>query len=181
MHFELTQRLAAPAADVATAYTDPAFYEALAGLPKLGAPRVLDRTVTTGHVQLRVRYRFVGDLSAAVRAVVDPGKLTWVEVSDHDLATRSAEFHLEPDNYADRLSCRGHCRFEPDPTDTGATVRTSRGELKVRAPLVAAAVERAIVSGLEEHLVAEVPLLEQWLAQRSGPPERPKPPKRPKR
>jgi len=173
MHFELTQRLAAPAPDVAAAYTDPAFYKALAGLPKLGAPEVLDRAGTNGHVRLRVRYRFVGDLSAAVRAVVDPGKLTWVEVSDHDIATRTAEFHLEPDNYADRLSCRGSYRFDPEPANAGATLRTSQGELKVRAPLVAAAVERAIISGLEEHLVAEVPLLERWLAERSDHPERP--------
>ncbi|NLT26397.1 MAG: mannose-6-phosphate isomerase, class I, partial [Microbacteriaceae bacterium] len=39
-----------------------------------------------------------------------------------------------------------------------------RGDLEVRAPLVAGRVERAIVSGLEEYLVAEAPAVDAWIA-----------------
>lgn len=166
MHFELSQRFAAPVDAVADAYTDPGYYAALADLPKLGEPELLDRTVDGDHIQVRVRYRFVGDLSAAVRAVVDPAKLTWVEVSNHrHPPDHSVRFELQPDNYADRLSCHGTYRFHADPDDPAATVREVAGELKVRAPLVASSVERAIISGLREHFDAEAPLLQKWLSR----------------
>jgi hypothetical protein len=73
-------------------------------------------------------------------------------------------FVLKPDNYADRFSCRGRMRLDPADDDAGATVRRTQGELKVRALLVAGQVERAILSGLREHLEAEAGLLATWAA-----------------
>lgn len=164
----MQQRFAAPAADVADAFCDPGFYALLAESPKLGRPELLDRRADGDHVHLRVRYRFTGELSSAARAVLDPDKLTWVEHADHDLAARTVSFHLEPDHYGDRFSCRGRYWFEADGAEEASTVRTAEGEVKVRALLVAGAVERAIVSGLEEHLDDEVELLEGWLAANDG-------------
>lgn len=168
MKFEVTQRFGAPVPDVSAAFADPDLYQALAGLPKLGRPEVLDHTANADgtHVQMRVRYRFTGDLSAAARAVVDPDKLTWVEVADHDLTAHRVSFVLEPDNYADRFKCSGRYRFDPAPDAPDATVRTAGGEVKVRMALVAGSVERAIVSGLKEHLAAETALVERWLSGR---------------
>ncbi len=165
MRFSLRQRFAAAPADVADAFADPGFYASLAELPKLGRPELLDRQVDGAVVHLQVRYRFVGDLSPATRAVLDPGRLTWVEHAAHDLDARSVTFHLEPDHYADRFSCEGAYRFVHD---DGATLRLAEGEVRVRAPLVGGAVERAIVSGLEEHLTDEVALVERWLAGATG-------------
>ena len=165
MEFEVVQRFAAPVADVAGAFTDPAFYVELAKLPKLGEPQVLDRAAGDGTVRLRVRYHFAGELSAAARAVLDPARLTWVEESEHDLASHSVTFQLLPDHYADRLQASGSYRFVPDPDDVSSTIRTSRGEVKVRAPLVAGSVERAIISGLRTHLDDEVALVERWVAR----------------
>lgn len=163
MHFELSQRFAAPASDVAQAFADPALYEALASLPKLGAPEVLDRTTRGDIVHLRVRYQFAGELSAAVKAVVDPAKLTWIDDSRHDLARRTVTFTLQPDHYADRFRAEGSYRFEPASDDPGSANRTTSGELKVRMLLVGGQVERAILSGLREHQQDEVLIVERWL------------------
>jgi hypothetical protein len=165
MRFQLTQRFAAPVADVADAFCDPGFYELLADSPKLGRPEVLDRLVdaTGEQVTMQVRYRFTGDLSSAARAVLDPGKLSWVEEAVHDLAAHRVEFVLHPDHYADRFRCSGSYSFTAA-DDVDATVRHAEGEVKVKAPLVAGAVERAIVSGLREHLDEEVDLLHRFLA-----------------
>ena len=46
---------------------------------------------------------------------------------------------------------------------TGPCARHGAADLRVKALLVAHAVEGAIVSGLEEHLVDEVPLVEAFL------------------
>jgi hypothetical protein len=150
----------APVDEVARAYTEPGLFERLGDLPKLGRPELLERREDGDRVRLRVRYRFTGDISPAARRVIDPAKLSWVEHTDHDLARRRVEFRMAPDHYPDRLRSSGLYSFRPDGSGTR---RVTEGELVVRVPLVGGAVERAIVSGLREHLAAEVPLVESFL------------------
>lgn len=160
MDFTMNQPFTADADAVARAYATPDLYEHLVGLPKLGTPKVLDRRVDNDLVHLQVRYRFVGDLSPAVTAVIDPRRLSWVEHSTHDLAARTVRYHLVPDHYVDRLQSSGSCTVRS--ADEGS-VRTVSGRVKVRAVVVGGAVERAIVSGLREHLAAEVDVVERYL------------------
>ena len=161
MRFTIEQRFAADADAVARAYADPDLYVALVGLPKLSQPEVVGHEVDGDTVQLQVRYRFGGDLSAAARAVIDPARLTWVEQSTHDLARRTTRFTMVPDHYADRFRCQGSYRFEA--IDRASCRRRGEGEVKVKALLVGGAVEGAIVSGLEEHLVDEVAVVEAFV------------------
>jgi hypothetical protein len=160
VRFDLTQTIAAPVDEVARAYASAELYEVLGGTEKLGPPDVLDRSASGDTVTLRIRYRFVADLSPAVTAVVDPARLTWVEVSVHDLAARTVQVRLEPDHYGDRLRCTGTYRYS---ARGEGTVRRVEGDLKVKVLLVAGQVERALVSGLEEHLEAEAPQVEAYL------------------
>ncbi len=161
MHFEFEQVFAADPDAVSAAFTDASFYDLLGTLPKLGKPELVSHSVAGDVVDLRVRYRFTGELSSAARAVLDPAKLTWVEHSVHDLAARSVRFDLLPDNYKDRLTCSGSYRFA---ARGEGTVRHTAAELKVRAPLVGRAVEGALASGLREHLQAEIEVVEQFLS-----------------
>jgi hypothetical protein len=168
MRFEIEQVIAGPVEAVARAYTEPGFYERLGDLPKLGRPELLDRQEDgPGLVRLAVRFRFTGQLAPAVMKVVDPAKLSWVEESVHDLARHTVAFTMRPDNYADRLRFAGSCRFEP--AADGRTRRVSEGDVVVRVPLVGRAVEGAIISGLREHLAAEVGVVEELLGTRGGP------------
>ena len=156
MRFQIEQQIAGPVEAVARLYTEPRFYERLGELPKLG--RREDGSV----VHLAVRFRFTGHLSPAVTRMVDPAKLSWVEESVHDLEGHTVTFHMQPDNYADRLRFEGSSRFEADGDD--GTRRVAEGDVVVRVPLVGRAVEGAIVSGLREHLAAEVAVVEELLA-----------------
>lgn len=160
MRFSVEQRFAAEVEAVARAYADPALYVALDGLPKLRDPEVLDHRVDGDRVVLQVRYRFGGELSSAARAVIDPARLTWVEHATHDLSARTTRFRMVPDHYGDRFRCEGRYRFEA--REEGCR-RFGEGELKVKALLVGGAVEGAIVSGLKEHLVDEVPVVEAFV------------------
>jgi hypothetical protein len=161
MRFTIDQRFSAAPDDVARAYADPALYEAFQGLAKMSRPDVLAHEADGDVVTMQVRYRFSGDLSAAARAVLDPARLTWVERATHDLAARTTTFTMVPDHYGDRFRCSGTYRFEPG-SDAG-TVRHCEGEIRVKALLVAGAVEKAIVSGLREHLEDEVAVVEAFL------------------
>lgn len=163
MRFEVVQRFAAPVDAVARAFAEPGLYDALAALPKLGAPEVLERSEEGAIVRMRVRYEFTGELAPAARAVLDPSRLTWVDESEHDLARHHVSFRLVADHYADRFRASGTYQFTVDPDDAARTVRTSAGEVKVKAPFVGGAVERAIVSGLREHLDDEVAIVDRWL------------------
>jgi hypothetical protein len=164
MDFTVTQSFAAGADAVARTYASPDLYGHLVGLPKLGTPEVVDHRTDGDVVHLQVRYRFVGDLSPAVTAVIDPGRLTWVEHSTHDLAARTVRYRLVPDHYPDRLRSSGTCAI--DPAGEGST-RTVSGQLRVKALVVGGAVERAIVSGLREHLADEVAVVDRFAAERT--------------
>jgi hypothetical protein len=109
-----------------------------------------------------VRYAFAGELSPAVTAVVDPAKLTWVEDSTSDRGTHRSTFRIVPDHYADRLTASGTFTLQPD---GAGSRRIAEGDVRVRFPLVGSRVERAIVSGLEEHAEAEADAMSGWLAE----------------
>lgn len=163
MRFSVEQVFAHPRDAVVRAFAAPELYAALEDLPKLSRPEVVSHRLDGDTVDLELRYRFSGELSSAARAVLDPARLTWIERSTYDLATAAGSFTMVPDHYRDRLRCQGTFRFEPI---DGGTRRRCEGELRVRAPLVAGAVERAIVSGLREHLDDQVPVVEAFLAGR---------------
>jgi len=168
MRFEIEQKIAGPVEAVARIYSGSRFYEQLGGLPKLGRPEVLERREEGSLVHLSVRFRFTGNLSPAVTAVIDPAKLTWVEESVHDLDGHAVTFRMNPDHYADRLRSQGSVHYRPDGDAT--TRRLTVGELSVKVPLllgggrVAGVVEGAIVSGLRDHFAAEVEVVERLLA-----------------
>lgn len=165
MRFQLTQRVDLPVDEVAAAFADPDFYAALDGLPNIAPPEVLEHRADGDVVQLRIRYRFTGELSAAARAALDPARLTWVDESVHDLASREVRFRLVPDHYGDRFTGKGHYRFTAVRGDRGSTERRVDGEVRVKVLLVGAAVERALVSGLRAHLEQEAAVVEEWLSE----------------
>jgi hypothetical protein len=163
VRFAIEQHFTSDADAIARAYADPELYRTFAGagLQKLRDADVLSHTLADDRVVLEVRYRFGGALSPAVTAVIDPSRLTWVERSVHDLATRQTTFAMHPDHYADRFRCAGSYRFVEA---EGGSRRIGEGEAKVKALLVGGAVEGAIVSGLKEHLVEEIPVVEAFVA-----------------
>lgn len=163
MRFTVEQRFATGADETAQAFTEPELYEGFAALSKVSVPDVLACERDGDQVRLRIRYRFAGELSSAARAVIDPARLTWVDESTHDLARRHVRFVLRPDHYGERFRCSGDYRVEPvgDGCRRHATI-----DLEVSAPFVGGAVERAIESGLREHLADETRVVEAYLAAR---------------
>ena len=169
MRFEIEQEIAGPVDAVARIYSEPRFYELLGEMPKLGKPEVLERREDGEVVHLAVRFRFTGNLSPAVTAVIDPAKLTWVEASVHDLPAHRVTFRMNPDHYPDRLRSQGTVDYASG--GDGVTRRVTVGELAVKVPLllgggrVAALVEDAIISGLRDHLAAEIDVVERLLRE----------------
>lgn len=161
MRFSIEQRFTAAPDVVLDTYLDPDLYPTLTGFTKVGTPEVLDVARAGDLVHLRLRLRFIAEVSPAVSAVVDPHKLSWVQNEVYDLRTRSTKVTFEPDHYADRFSCAGGYTFADD--GAGGTVRTASGDLKIRVMLVGGQVEKAMVMGLTEHFDEERPQVQAWL------------------
>jgi hypothetical protein len=162
VQFRIEQQFGLPVEEVEDILCDPDFIDAMAQLPKLGRPQLLDRAESGDTVHMRVRYAFVGDLSSAVRRVVDPARLTWVQDETIDRRTHRSQFTILPDHYAGLLRCGG--RFSLTPSGAGRALRTADGDIQVSVPLVGGKVERAIVSGMQEHAEAEAELVESWIS-----------------
>jgi hypothetical protein len=158
MRFHAEQTFSAPVDLLLALFTDADFYPTLRGLPSIGAPEIVEHSTSGDTVRISLRQRYTGDLPSAALAFIDPNRLTWVEELVFDLERRRATTRLLPDHYPDRLTCRGVYVF----TDVagGRSTRRLEGDLKVRAPLVGGRVEQALVSGLQEHAVAEQQLIE---------------------
>jgi hypothetical protein len=166
VHFELVQQFHVPLPAVEAAYVDPGFLRYLGQLAELGEPELLEQQDRGGELWQRVHYAFKGDLSGAVKAVVDPRHLTWVEESTLDRANHSTTFVIRPDRYAGLLDASGQVTLAPDGAGEG-TIRRMAGDLTVHVPFVGHKVEDVIVSGLREHAVQEVGALERWVAGRT--------------
>ena len=89
MDFVIEQALPGAPDAIESVLLDAAFVEARASLPSLGDPELLESAIDGTTARQRTRFRFTGDLSSAVTAVIDADKLTWVDDATYDLvATR---------------------------------------------------------------------------------------------
>lgn len=162
MRFQVEQRFRAPLPDVEDALLDPAFLATLADRPALGSPQLLDQEVEGDVVRRSVRYHFGGTLSPRVAAMIDPDRLTWVEVTTFDRRAHRGEHRIVPDHYAGRLDGSYVTRLDGE---EDGTVRSAAGEVRVRFALVGGRVERAIVDGVVAHAGHEAELLGRWLEE----------------
>lgn len=152
MRFSVTQTYPTSRDEVLGLYTGTEMWPQLSGFTKVSAPEVVDRREAGSRVTLRLRYRFIADLPAAATAVIDPRKLAWVEETVTDLDRGTATVKFRPEHYADKLSASAQVQY----AEAGSsTTRRVQGDLKVNVFLVGSQVERAITSGLSEHLAEE--------------------------
>jgi len=163
VRFNVEQCLTAPVERVEAALVDATWYQAVTASTSVWAPELLDVEELGGaKMGLQVRYRFRGKLNAAASRVVDPSRLTWVEVSTLDRELHAIELRVVPDHYGDLLRFTGSVVLRPDGDSTG---RTLDGEVKVRVPLVGGRVEGAVVSGLREHAEVEEQVFGAFVAR----------------
>ena len=164
MEFVVEQPIAASPDDVEAAFLDRDFYAALGDIPDIAPPEIVGWHEHDGVTELALRYRFTGQIAPAVRAVLDPNKLIWVQESTVDHHTHRTTFTMKPEHYGSRLDCAGSYVFEPGPD--GSTLQRVTGRVKVHFPLVGGTVEKAIVNGLREHIQSEAAIVERWVRER---------------
>jgi hypothetical protein len=144
------------------AYGSPAFYEGRPPRDDIAVRGVVRHAVEGDRVLLEVRFAFTGSVSPAVRAVVDPAKMSWVTRTEILPAEGRSSWVVLPDHYPDRLSANGVYRFEEGDGGPATCTVEVEGELKVRVPLVGRSVEKVIVGDLRAYIAAEVAGIAEW-------------------
>ena len=162
MNFAVRQAVAVPPARAMAAYGSPAFYEGRPERDDIAVREVVRHEATGDRILLEVRMAFIGSVSSAVRAVVDPAKMSWVTRTEILLAEARSNWVVLPDHYPDRLSASGTYRFAERDERPGSTDVEVEGDLKIRVPIVGRSVERVIVSGLQAYIADEVARIPDW-------------------
>jgi Protein of unknown function (DUF2505) len=160
--FAVRQVVAVPPARAMAAYGSPAFYEGRPGRDDIEVREVVRHDATADRVLLEVRFAFTGSLSAAVRAVVDPAKLSWVTRTEILPGESRSTWVVLPDHYPDRLRAAGSYRFGEGANGAGSTEIEVEGDVSVRVPLAGRSVERVIVSDLRAYIADEVAGIADW-------------------
>ena len=162
--FSIGQNVAVAPDTAVAAYANPAFYENRAPSGDISLVEVVRHEDTGTQARIEVRSQFTGSVSSAVRAVIDPAKISWVTRTEIDKAQRRSTFTVLPDFYPDRLDCSGTFTFAEAASGPQATVITIAGDLKVHVFLVGRTVEQLIVNGLRSYLEAEISTLPGFTA-----------------
>jgi uncharacterized protein DUF2505 len=165
VHFSVDEKVSVTAAVAARAYGNPAFYEGRAPRDNISVIEVVKHEDQGSRILIEVRFQFTGSVSSAVRAVVDPAKMSWVTRTDINLELLRSSFTVLADHYKDRLTSSGDFHFFNSDPDAGASTIRVEGELKVHVPIVGRTVERVIVSGLRSYIAAEAASLPAFSGQ----------------
>jgi hypothetical protein len=162
MKFAVRQAVGVPPARAMAAYGSPAFYEGRPARDDIEVREVVRHDDAGDRVLLEVRFAFTGSVSPAVRAVIDPAKMSWITRTEILPAQARSSWVVRPDHYPDRLSASGTYRFEEGDAGPDSTEVEVEGELKVRVPLVGRSVERVIVADLRGYIAEEVAGIPGW-------------------
>jgi len=163
MEFTATEVIPAPRELVLDALGTREYYEFLATkVSTIEQPELLSVETSDGHISLRVRYAFAGELSGPAKMVIDASKLTWVIETRLEKATSHAVLDIIPDHYGDLVVAEAEVDFVDRGVETAETIT---GSLEVKIPLLGATAERVIVDGLLRHLSAEAEALGAFCQQ----------------
>jgi hypothetical protein len=155
VNFSIDQEVGVAPAAALRAYGTPSFYEGRPAVDNISVIEVVSHRDDGARVLIEVRLKFTGSISPAVRAVIDPQKMSWITRTEVRMEEGRASFEVLPDHYPDRLTSSGAYHFAAGHAPDTTTI-TVEGELKVHVPLVGRTVERVIVSGLSSYIEKEV-------------------------
>jgi hypothetical protein len=160
--FSIRQTVAVPPARAMAAYGSPSFYQGRPPRDDIAVREVVGHEAAGDRILLEVRFAFTGAVSPAVRAAVDPAKMSWITQTEVLLAEGRSSWVVLPDHYPDRLSASGTYRFEEGDAGPGTCEVEVEGDLKVRVPIVGRSVEKVIIGGLQAYIADEVAGIAAW-------------------
>ena len=156
MRIAIRQAVSVAPAQAMAAYGSPAFYAGRPVRDDIAVLEVVRHDDDGQRVLIEVRFAFTGSVSPAVRAVIDPAKMSWITRTEVRPAEARTDWVVLPDHYPDRLRASGSYGFAPGDDGPASTVITVEGDVRIHVPIVGRSVERVIVSDLARYIEDEV-------------------------
>jgi hypothetical protein len=150
--FGFEQSWAATVDEVVAVYTDEGFWTEVTGFSRTSGPEVLEVRTDGDTALTRLRWHLSVELPREATRFIDPDDVSWVEETRWDLPAASATVTFHPDQGASLMRASAEVAMAQQGAEA---LRTVRGELKVRIPLLGGRVERAVVDAVGEHLEEE--------------------------
>jgi hypothetical protein len=150
--FGFEQRWTTSVEEVVDLYTSEDFWTSLHDLSKFDPPEVLEVTSKAGSAVTRLRFRLDVELPKEASRFIDPGDVSWVQVTTWDLPRSRAEVVFLPDQGQALMKASATTEVV---SEHGDVVRRVHGELRVRIPLLGHRVENVIVEGIGDYLEEE--------------------------
>jgi hypothetical protein len=107
VRISIRQAVAVPPSRAVAAYGSPAFYRGRPRRDDIEVVEVVRHDDSGSRVLIEVRFAFTGSVSPAVRAVIDPAKMSWVTRIEVEPDEARTVWEVLPDYYPDRLSASG--------------------------------------------------------------------------
>jgi hypothetical protein len=164
VRFSVDERVEVTPSAALAAYGTPAFYEGRPPRDNISVVEVVSHEVKGSTILMEVRFKFTGGVTSAVRAVIDPNKMSWITRTTLHPDEHRSRFEVLADHYPDRLTANGTFTFTDGEFGPESAVVKVEGDLKVHVPIVGRGVERVIVSGLRSYIAAEVAGLPDFIA-----------------
>ena len=101
-----------------------------------------------------------GTIPPAMRHLVTPDLITWVENGEWDFTKNTYDYFVIHKKFTKIFKCIGH--FEFTPLDGGRSRRTLKGDIKVSVPILGAIAEKTIVKFQKENLEVDVKFVNEW-------------------
>jgi len=152
----ISQAVPVPPAQAIAAYGSPAFYTGRPVRDDIAVLEVVRHDDDGERILIEVRFAFTGSVSPAVRAVIDPAKMSWITRTEVRPAAARSDWAVLPDHYPDRLKASGSYRFAPGDDGPASTIVAVEGDLKIHVPIVGRSVERVIATDLVRYIEDEV-------------------------
>lgn len=166
MEFETSHSFDAAPVEVAAAMLDEEYQHSLSDVGQLEERKLLEQgTNRDGRVVRRVRCVLDIDLSGTAKRFIGEGDPAWVEEATWHEDRMQWDFVIEPEIAGELLDARGTIGIK---AEGEGTVRTVRGNVKVRVPFYGGKVEAWIVKGLSDAYDEEAGRLEAWLSSRAS-------------
>jgi Protein of unknown function (DUF2505) len=167
MRIYLDQPIAVSADAAQAAFVDPAFYQSLGELAGISAPEVRSFSQSADRVHMVLGYRFAGELNGPAKRILDPGKITWSQVTDVDLPALRTEVRMVPDNYQGLLSFSAWYELRSEGDEK--CCQHFEGDLRIRLPLLGPLAERAIGGSIRQNIAETAHLVERYAAGNGQP------------
>ena len=164
MKFELLHEFDVDVETFEEITSDPDMEKEYLKLPNLATREMVKEVEKHGKLHREVRYIANGFIPLAIRHVIKPKMLTWMEISTFDKKKHHTDWHVEPFYLKNVIDCRG--TYTCKSNRNGGCLREIHGHIKISIPFVGAIAENYIITEMKKNFEVEYEITSSFIERK---------------